>query len=57
MAYQIASILMISSDLEAFWFWHEIFCIRLCSRWQDFNWRSASRGPTATASFLLLLLA
>ena len=27
--------------------------LRLCSRWQDFDWQSASRGPSALAELLL----
>ena len=28
--------------------------LQLCSSWQDFDWHSASRGPSATAELLVL---
>jgi len=29
-----------------------MFCVQLCSSWQDFNWHSASRGFSAIAELL-----
>jgi len=35
---------------QAFQMW---FFVQLCSNWQDFDWHSASRGPSAVAELLV----
>ena len=47
-AYQIAPFSMTLSDFKVI----HVLCA-LCSSWQDFNWHSASRGPSAIADLLV----
>jgi len=59
MAYRIASFPMTLNDLQvtdlllAFSHRPTRCRIQLCSRWHDFNWHRASRGPSATAELLV----
>jgi len=59
MAYQIVVIRMTLDDVQC----HSATasfskcdsCVQLCGRWQDFNWHSASRGPSVIElSFLCI---
>jgi len=50
MAYQIEAVPMTLSHFQGQVFQSVIFLVQLCSSWQAFNWRSASRSCLLTCA-------